>query len=700
MKRLGIACALAVFLLSAPLAQHAQQPAPTAPTAPAGQQPAPPAGQGAAGQQQQPATAPQGREQRPVIRRGVSYVSVDVIVTDSKGNPVLDLKPEDFDVTEEGKPQKVESFQIVKVGQEQGQQAPSQIRTQADVEREAERADVRIFAFLLDDYHVRRGSSLGVRDPLSRFVQQQIAPTDLVGVMYPLTPVTDFQLSRNREALAGAFKSFLGRKFEYEPRNEFEERYAYYPAETVERIRNQVTLSALRALVTHLGGLREGRKAVILVSEGFSNTLPPQLADPVAAMPGYGNPYRGRPMAGDDTAGQSTREFFAQTDLMSELRDVYAAANRANTSIYALDPRGLTPFEFDINEGVGSNADRVAAQATRDTLYTLAGETDGRAIINRNDLDAGLRQVVRDSSAYYLLGYNSTQSPADGKFHEIKVRVRRPGVQVRARKGYWAYSPEDAARARATASAAASGTPAVAPEIDRALSALAVPRSRPVRTWIGTSRADDGRTHVTISWEPASAGPGSIAAANPAQISLTVVGQSGQSYFRGTVTEKQTAQFDVPPGPLQIRYNIESAEGRLIDSDTRELNAPDYARPDVQLSTPIVLRGRTVRELQALRTDPTAAPSASREFTRAERLIVRTRAYAPGDQAPAVTARLLNRTGKAMSDLPVKAVADSVGTFETEMPLSALAAGEYLIELKASAPGGEAKALVAFRVTS
>jgi VWFA-related protein len=651
--------------------------------------------------QQQPPPQQPPQQEQPVFRRGVSYVSVDVIVTDSKGNPILDLKPEEFEVTEEGKPQKVESFQVIKVGQDQVAAVPSQVRTQADVEREAERADVRIFAFLLDDYHVRRGSSLGVRDPLVRFIQQQIAPSDLVGVMYPLTPVTDFVLSRNRGALASAMKNFMGRKFDYEPRNAFEEKYAYYPAETVEQIRNQVTLSALRALATHLGGLREGRKAVILVSEGFSNTLPAQLADPVAAMPGYGNPRRGRPGSVPDPATQTSRDFFMQMDLMSELREVYAAANRANTSIYTLDPRGLAPFEFDINEGVGTNADRIAANTTRDTLYTLAAETDGRAIVNRNDLDAGLRQIVRDSSAYYLLGYNSTESPTDGKFHQIRVRVKRPGTQVRARKGYWAYTADDAARATASASAAASATPAVPPEVDRALSSLAVPRSRPVRTWLGTSKAEDGRTRVTFSWEPAAAGPGAIASAAPAQIALTVLTSDGAPHFRGKVAERTVAQFVVPPGPLQVRYNIETADGRLIDSDSRELLAPDYLRPQVQLSTPLFLRGRTARDLQALRADPAAAPAASREFSRAERLIIRVQAYAPGEQAPAVTVRLLNRTGKPMADVPVKAPSGGSGDFEAELPLAALAAGEYLVEIKASAPGGgEAKELVAFRVGS
>ena len=73
--------------------------------------------------------------------------------------------------------------------------------------------------------------------------------------------------------------------------------------------------------------------------------------------------------------------------------------------------------------------------ASIDTLRELAENTDGRAIVNRNDLAAGMKQIIRDSSAYYLVGYNSTQAPTDGKFHEIKVRVKRPGVQVRASQG-------------------------------------------------------------------------------------------------------------------------------------------------------------------------------------------------------------------------------------------------------------------------
>ncbi len=119
---------------------------------------------------------------------------------------------------------------------------------------------------------------------------------------------------------------------------------------------------------------------------------------------------------------------------------MFDAANRSNTAIYAVDPRGLSTGEFDIADNISGRTSQAALTSTMDTLRTLAENTDGRAIVNRNDLGKGMQQIIRDASAYYLLGYNSTQAPQDGKFHEIKVRVKRPGVQVRARKGYWALT--------------------------------------------------------------------------------------------------------------------------------------------------------------------------------------------------------------------------------------------------------------------
>ena len=198
-----------------------------------------------------------------------------------------------------------------------------------------------------------------------------------------------------------------------------------------------------------LGALREGRKAIVLVSEGYIGMLPPQLRGAMATMPGLGNPNRNNPLAGENDLMEDRARFSAELDVQSELQRVFEEANRSNTAIYAVDPRGLSTGEFDIQDNVAGRASQDALRQTQNTLQVLAGETDGRAIINRNDLAAGMKQIVRDSSAYYLLGYNSTQSRSDGKFHPIKVRVRRPGVQVRARKGYWALTAVETARATA-----------------------------------------------------------------------------------------------------------------------------------------------------------------------------------------------------------------------------------------------------------
>jgi VWFA-related protein len=690
--RAGMRLPVFLAVLAASLVVSAQTPPPAPPA-----QPPPASGQSAPAPQQPPPAGPDQKQPRPpVIRRGVSYVSVDVIVTDGKGNPVEDLKAEDFEVFEDNERQTVETFQIIRIDQATAAlNAPlSEIRTKDDEEREAARPDVRIFAIFLDDYHVRLGTSMGVRSPLMRFIDQQIAPGDLVGIMYPLTPVADFSLTRNHGAIIEAIQNFQGRKFNYEPRNQFEEQYAYYPAVTVEKIRNQVSMSALRALAIRLGGIREGRKSIIYVSEGFTANLPAQLSDPVAALPGIGNPARRMPGVESNDPRAESMQFFNEAELLGDMREVFDAANRANAAIYALDPRGLAAFEYDINEGAGLQTDRKALQSSQDTLRVLAGETDGRAIVNRNDLDAGLRQIVRDSSAYYLLGYNSTRAPSDGKFHQIKVRVKRPGVQIRARKGFWALSAEETARATAPPK------PEAPAAITAALTNLAAASRRDlVRTWIGTARGENGKTRVTLAWEPVAPSPGSPEAREdpPTRLAVTAVAQTGEPYYRGKVGDPRVVTFDADPGPMQVRLNIENERGQVLDAAQRELTVPDFAKTEVALSTPRLLRARTAKEMAALKADPTAVPTADREFRRTERLALRVEAYAASGDAPAVTAKLLNRAGQPMSNLQVESAGPA---HVVDLPLASLAPGEYLIEVTAVAGKGSSQDVLAIRVTS
>ena len=656
-----------------------------------------------AGSNQTPGQPPE----RPLFRAGINFVRVDAIVTDRSGRIVTDLKQTDFEVSEAGKPQTVETFKFVQLGSGQptpGTDPPRPITSADNEASEAARDDVRLFSVFLDDYHVTRAGALQVRDQVTRFIQTQLGPSDMLGVMYPLQSLEQVRMTRDHQSVVAVVDRFRGRKFEYEPLNQMEQEYANYPTETVERIRNQVSLSAIKGLLTHMGSLKEGRKALILVSEGFSNYIPPQLRDDNAASPGY-NPNRYDPSAGVGDQNEERARMIATWDMDADLREVYNTANRSNTAIYAIDPRGLTGAEFSLEQNIGAQTDRAYLNATMDTLRTLSYETDGRPIMGRNDLLAGMKQIASDSSAYYLLGYSSTVAPTDGKFHDIKVRVKRSGVQVRSRKGYWALTTEDIERA----------TRAPAPEAPKplaaALATIAAPAgARLIRSWIGTERGANGKTKVTFVWEP-EPGP-SLGAARaverPVRVSVVAAGADGTPLFRAKVPEGEPARaqaagsappsrvsFEVPPGRVQLRLAVEGANAEVLDSERREIDVPDLTAPRTLLGTAEVLRGRTARDMQQLRGNPQVVPSPVREFSRMERLLVRVPVYGPGESSPTLTCRVLNRAGAPISTLPMTMAAQRA---EVEVPLAGLPAGEYVIEVTANGPGGEATELIGIRI--
>jgi VWFA-related protein len=338
---------------------------------------------GVLAQAQQPA-----QQQPPVFRGGTTLVQVDAIVTDDSGRPVVDLAAADFDVLDDGRAVPIERVRFLGAAAYEGDATLAPIRTHEDEEREASRDDVRVYAIFLDDYHVQRMGELRVIEPLIAFVQQ-LPPTDLVAVYYPLDSMTDVAFSRNREPVLKAIRAFRGRRGDYQPTRPVEEEHLRHPRD-IERIRRQITMSALEGLATHLGGIKQGRKTVVFVSEGF-------------------------------------------TEPVDELGAVYQAASRANVAIYPVDPQGLT---------TGPRRSTTSAQmmnftvGDRDMLEALASETGGRPIVERNDIRGELQHIVRDATAYYLIAYESPH-PDDGKFHRVTVKVKRPKTSVFARAGYW-----------------------------------------------------------------------------------------------------------------------------------------------------------------------------------------------------------------------------------------------------------------------
>ncbi len=596
---------------------------------------------------QDPANAP-AEPPQPAFRAGINLVRVDVIVTDGRGVPDTSLTRDDFEVLEDGKPQAVDQFRLVRTDRAEGPDIapPRELRTRDDELIDALREDVRVFAFLLDDYHVRRERSQRVRETLVRFIRTHIRPNDLLAVMYPLTPVRTLTFTRDHDSVIAGIQRFDGRRGEYTPRNAVEDehwkRTGGGPA--VESIRNEVSLDALRALSVRLGSLREGRKSLIYVGE---------------SLPGSGFN-------------------------MLRLRDVARDANWNNVSIYPFDPTGLT-----------------ASPATRrqDALRYLAEETDGRAIINRNTLTEGLAQIARDSSAYYLLGYTSTHAAPDGKFHEIRVRVKKRGLDVRARKGYWAITAADAERA-------ANPATFVVTPVQRALATvgLAEEGRKYVRSWIGTERGDSGRTKVTVVWELVPDRERQPAE-QPGRLSLSAADTAGTTRFEAAepiAPDARQVVFDAAPGRLDLRLTVEtSVSGDTLDRDLVSIDVPDLAAAPYALATPRVFVARTAAEFRAAVDSIDLVPTPRREFARTERLLIRLTAYGPADDPPAVTAALLGVNSDRLATVPVTPITagDGGGTHQIQFGLAGLAHGEYVIEVKAAGSGGEATALVPLRIS-
>ena len=577
-----------------------------------------------------PAAFQAPQEQRPIFRGGANVVRVDATVTNRQGEPATNLTRDDFVVTEDGEPQTIDSFELVRVTGEPADDRSLEIHSRNQVVTEAARDDVRLFLIFWDEYHIDQFiPALKGREALTEFVRTALGPTDLVGIMDQLTTVDSIKFTRDRLQLANQVHALKGRLGVYmPPRSAVEREQLQYPRD-IGRLRNEVTTTALKAAAAFLGNFREGRKALLFVSQGIP--------------------------------------LFGRNGETSRYNEIVHAANTNNTAIYTLDP-----------------ASEVGRRP--ESLVSLAYETGGRPFVGSNRPSMQLPQMVRDASAYYLLGYTSP-APVDGKFHKIRVRLKKDGYEVRARSGYFAPTVGDMERGRARARAAE-----LSPDVERALGELsATERSdRPIGYWIGMARGEGGRTRVTLAWAP---GP---ALATAGEIALAVVAASpdGTSYFKTDHTTAREVSFDAPAGELVLTTTAFNARGDEVDGDRRRITVPALDGTRLAIGSPMVYRARTVREVRAITEGAAAHPEVGREFDRSDRLLIRFPVY--GRPQVAVAARLLNRMGTELRVLPATAVGD--GVYQLDFPLGATARGDYMIAIEAADGAEPIRTLVPLRV--
>jgi VWFA-related protein len=694
--------------------------------------------------------APPPPPAQPTFRTEANYVRVDAYPTAADGAPVTDLTQADFEIVEGGAPQAIEQFERVVIRAAGPQDTRIEPNTVRESRAMAEQSKARLFVLFLDTYHVDVGASHAIRKPLIDALDRVIGQDDLVAVMTPEMSAGDIAFARRTTTIEGILTRYWhwGERDSGPPPDPQDQAYAAcYPnvndsgasarcldqngiaAEMIDRRHEKLALDALEDLVRYLRTVRDERKAILTITNGWLLFRPDlRLARKLACHevptgPTVGIDPRGgrlttreRPLEGPAAQCDVDRMRLANIDNDAQFRDILDEANRANASFYPVDPRGLAVFDTPIVRHdvpgppppmVPPSVDAAMLRGRINSLRTLAEATDGLAIVNSNDLAGGLRRVVDDLSSYYLLGYYST-GRLDGKFHSITVRVKRPGVKVRARRGFLAATP---AAATAAARAGAGGAvPAVentqeqaaARVISAAIGPLAgYARELPLRlqTASGWKPGDTASAAMWVVGELGSATTTGEAFSEGFDVTLTLSTATDQAVGNGTARVARGGRTfraliaptqPLAPGEYVLRVGARGGAGAIPLRETTRLAIP--AAPDSSGAI-FVRRGPGNRE----------APTADLRFRRNEQV----RVEVPVATADQPAARLLDRTGKELA-VPVAAAVrddpDGSRWHTAQLSLSPLAPADYIIEIRAGGAGGpggaggEKRVIVAFRV--
>jgi len=688
----------------------------------------------------QPQTPPQ--EQRPIFRGAANFVRVDVFAT-KNGVPVDDLTADDFEVAEDGDLQKVETFELVKI--QAGGDPISRVEPRTVRESREMAADprARVFVLFLDTYHVGQGSAVNVRRPLINMLNRLAGPEDMIALMTPDMAASDITFTRRTDKLADLIDraGFWGQRNELIKKDPIDQMYEQcYPPEPgsgrvtsvvaeemIQRRREKATLDALEELVFYLGGLREERKGILLVSEGWL-LFRPSRALAESSQPRRPGVYVGpdgrittadpRNYAGADTSRcDQDRMALAGIDNSRRYLDILRVANRSNASFYPIEPRGLVVFDSDMgpNPPPPVNVDFDMLRQRHETLKTAALDTDGIAVMDSNDINAGLQRVVTDLSTYYLLGYSSTNAKADGRYRTIRVRVKRPGIDVRARKGYQAPTVEEVAKRAALAAAAAPAADPEAAAVGRAVASLEgmraaavfrltvnagwwMPAGEPVK---GAPQGAEPALWVLGEVDPKARGGEDWVNGGEADIALTT--DSGTTIVRYTVpipagTNRFQSRFPrsaddvwLDPGTYVLRVRAKPAGSGIPATDTSRVEVPPAP------GTTKLVMGQAAYSRRFGGPNSEELPTADRRFRRTERLVVQASASMAPD---AVTAELLDRSGKPLP-LPVTTSIvdrDFVRWARAELVLAPLAPGDYLLRIASKRGDEQVVTLAPFRI--
>ena len=374
----------------------------------------------------------------PVFRSGVTLVTTDVIVRDANGQFVSDLSPEEFSVYENDVRQEVSSLVLVHGGRVFDVLTPPEVPAPEGIVMPGTRAvdDTagRIFVLFVDDMHFRPDLSPQVRQIFRSIGDELVHEGDLFGIIGTGTSNLSAQLTYDRSLIYAAADRIMGGGMN--PRELLETQQLGGAGLGELRWRAHVAFKTAREALRDLERINNRRKVFIYISAGYD-------FDP------FGEMFDGRLQGGQNPLGvidnplydpisQIDRQgqVFSDADLHAELAELARAANRANTSFYTLDPRGLA-HTMDVQYDLPAREWGSHIFRTQASLRALAELTGGTAIVNRNDFAASLREISAETSDYYVLGFNANAPEADAeRTRRLRVEVDRTGAEVRSRELY------------------------------------------------------------------------------------------------------------------------------------------------------------------------------------------------------------------------------------------------------------------------
>jgi VWFA-related protein len=399
------------------------------------------AAQGAAASQvpavpQSPAApTPRAPVRQPDFRSSIDVVTMDAIVRNNQDQFVADLTKDDFEVFEDGVKQEIVSLTLVHGGRVHNLQAtpppPAQEGIILPPSRPRNDAAGRIFVIIVDDLHLDFQNTGRIIDLFKRISKTLVHDGDMFGIVSTGPSSLAIDLTYDRKILDDAIKKISGNGLKPSEIIQGAEG-AQGPSEV--RHRAHVAFTTALDLLGQLERVTNRRKAVVWISNGFD--FDPFAESRLGEDPVFGGRFGQTREQGREQRDQFNRgQTFADADLARELGELTRTANRANATIYTIDPRGLVAGS-DIGEQLDPVEYGEHVRKTQDSLRVLADETGGIAVVNQNDFDKALKRIDNETSDYYMLGYSSTNPDPLKRTRKIEVKVMRPEMRVISRTSY------------------------------------------------------------------------------------------------------------------------------------------------------------------------------------------------------------------------------------------------------------------------